>query len=101
VKSLRRIRNRTGRCYELALKVITEESGAEKFTLVHGLGPLGVPHAWVETGDGRTYDAVADTYTPIDEYQCSVERRYTQTEARQAMLESWHSGPWHFELKQR
>jgi hypothetical protein len=96
MKSLKRIRKRAGRCYELALKVMTEEPGAEKFTLVHGRGPLGVPHAWVETGDGRVYDAVADSYTPIDEYQCSAERRYTQAEARQAMLENRTSGPWHY-----
>jgi hypothetical protein len=97
VKSLKRIRNRAKRCYELAFKVMLEEPGAEKFTLVHGRRyRLGIPHAWIETGDGRIYDVVDDHYYRPDEYPCSIERRYTQAEARLAMLESWHSGPWHY-----
>lgn len=102
MKSLRRVRKRHGRCYELALKIMSREPGAERFALVHGyIGhrmPIG--HAWIETGDGRVYDPVDDRYLPAAEYAASqgavVERRYTRTEAMRMMVErDGHCGPWH------
>jgi hypothetical protein len=96
MKSLKRHRNRRGRCYELAAIAMQDEPGAEKFTLVHGFGPLGVPHAWIETGDGRVYDPVADTYTAIEDYAGVAQCRYTRLEAAQAACDDHTSGPWHF-----
>jgi hypothetical protein len=75
-----------------------DEPGADRFTLIHGReGQFGLPHAWIEIGDGRVYDPVHDQYVATDEYMQSaeIERRYTQAEARRMMLEANHSGPWH------
>jgi hypothetical protein len=77
MKSLKRIRKRHrrgyGRCFELAIKAVHEEPGADRFTLVHGTFALAserYPHAWIELGDGRIYDAVTDTYErPISSCQ--------------------------------
>jgi hypothetical protein len=45
MKSLQRIKRRHGRCYELAARAITEEPGAEQFTLVHGTAALLIGEA--------------------------------------------------------
>jgi hypothetical protein len=72
---------------------MAHEPSAEKFTLVHGLGPNGYPHAWIETGDGRVYDPVADTYTAIEDYAGVAQCRYTRREMLQACSDhTW--GPW-------
>jgi hypothetical protein len=41
------------------------------------------------------YDAVKDTYTPIDAYECRPERRYTRQEAAQIVATDGTYGPWH------
>jgi hypothetical protein len=83
MESLKRVRKRQKRCYELAWRAMDEEPGAEKFTLCHGIGPrhLRVPHAWIETGDGRVYDPVDNAYTPIEDYTGVAEHRYSHREA--------------------
>jgi hypothetical protein len=53
MKTLKRIRNRQGRCYELAGRVMLYEEGSEAFTLVHGTIENGfagrfIEHAWIE-----------------------------------------------------
>jgi hypothetical protein len=71
MESLKRIRKRHHRCYELALKVMLDEPEADRFTLVHGTyvvgGVLRTGHAWIELDDGRIYDVVSDNYEPADQ----------------------------------
>jgi hypothetical protein len=99
MRSLRRVRKRRGRCYELAFRVMHEEPGAERFVLVHGVvgGRLG--HAWIELDDGTVYDPVLDQRVPVDEYttmfHAVAERRYTRAEALENMLKNNKHGPWH------
>lgn len=103
MRSLRRVRRRLHRCYELTFKVILEEPGAEKFVLVHGyiyIDGTAVGHAWIEIGDGRVYDATLNRTIPWHEYTAErgavVERRYTRVEAaRKAADTGNYSGPWH------
>jgi hypothetical protein len=101
MKSLRRIRNRRHRCFELAFKVMMEEPEAERLTLVHGYRyNKCIDHAWVETDDGRVYDVVEGIYyDSIKTYTGGVAvRRYSQLEAAQASIKDWTSGPWHKEM---
>ena len=95
MKCLKRIRNRRHRCYELAAMVMLNEPGAEQFTLIHGRGEYGLDHAWIDLNDGRVYDPVADTYTPVEEYPGVVERRYTKMEAACEIDKTSHWGAWH------
>jgi hypothetical protein len=102
MRSLRRVRKRRGRCYELAFRVMHEEPGAERFVLVHGVVGKRFGHAWIELDDGTVYDPVydpvSDRCVPADEYTAMfhavVERRYTRAEAIDKMLENGF-GPWH------
>jgi hypothetical protein len=101
MKSLRRIRNRQHRCFELALKAMLDEPGADRFTLVHGNiapGSLRYPHAWIELGDGRVYDAVTDTYEPADQFtaknRAMVDHRYSREEAISLFLVAPGRSPW-------
>jgi hypothetical protein len=104
MKSLKRVRDRRGRCYELAFKAVHEEPGADKFTLVHGYVHTtfgdALAHAWIETSDGRVYDTLLDRYMAIDEYTAErgavIERRYTRMEAVQLAADTGDlGGPWH------
>jgi hypothetical protein len=101
MKTLSRVRNRTHRCYELSFKAMLYEPAAENFTLVHGArhiaGVHWTGHAWIETNDGRVYDAVKNTYTPTTEYMASAVAacRYTKAQAMEHCLSSRHCGPWH------
>jgi hypothetical protein len=104
MRTLRRVRKRQHRCYELALYVMHEESGAEKFTLVHGriiVGAVWLGHAWIETGNGEVYDPVEDRYTPASEYSGVAEYRYSRQEAVKLFMHARRSkgpylfGPWH------
>lgn len=106
MKSLKRIRNRHKRCFELCAKAMRDEPHpqVDGFTLVHGrvcLGILGLhhDHAWIETGDGRIYDAVSNTYEPAADYMARhkaiVDRRYTRREFCETASATGHSGPWH------
>jgi hypothetical protein len=113
MKSLRRIRNRHKRCFELAMKVMLEEPGAEKFTLVHGRTGFGPDdawpareHAWIELLDGRVYDVVLDRTFTMDEYvawwgSIEIDDRYTQKQAATLMLETDHMGPWRDVMPER
>jgi hypothetical protein len=105
MKSLRRIRNRSKRCYELAAMVMMSEPGAEHFTLVHGRTGLrggDIPsrkHAWIELNDGQIYDPVLDQYMNMADYVVlngvvEIDDRYTQMEAALVMANTNHSGPW-------
>ena len=99
MKCLSRIRNRNrnGRCYELTVKAMLHEPGADQFTLVHGEidGRSGrMPHAWIEIGDGRIYDPSTNNYWPADEWGVPI-ARYTRREMADQMRKHGHSGPWH------
>jgi hypothetical protein len=101
MKTKRRVRNRQGRCYELAYDVMLFEPGAERFTLVHGwMRRLTdwIAHAWIETGAGTVYEPVGNRYYTDAEFAARmpvVERRYSKAEAVRLSLETHHSGPWH------
>lgn len=100
MKEIARVRNRGGRCYELALRVMMDEPGAAKFTLIHGRisqfenGPL-IGHAWIVRPDGTTYDPVLDEPFPKwrDE-QAIADHRYTRLQAARLSVTQGHSGPW-------
>ena len=102
MKSLRRIHNRDGRCYELSFKVMAEEPGAENFTLVHGTvrfreNGFDIDHAWIEVGDGRIYDPTLDCYVTPVEFKTrrpTVQQRYLRTEMLKLADETRHFGPW-------
>jgi hypothetical protein len=104
MKTLRRVRNRQGRCYELAFKIMLNEPGAERFTLIHGrltrVWDGAYRHAWIETGNGGVYDPVLDKTMPMDEYVRLVgpvvERRYTRVEMCCEVGTAKHTGPWHY-----
>ena len=106
MKTLRRVRYRRGRCYELALKIMLYEPGAERFTLVHGrISQLKgdddymIDHAWVELEDGTIYDPVRDKCVPADVYvslwSAEAERRYSREDTMRVTAATGHSGPWH------
>jgi len=100
--SLKRIRKRQGRCYELALKVMLYESESDSFTLVHGRvenienGRFG--HAWIELNNGLVYDTSANRYTPAGQYatenKAVVDHRYSRAEALGLACLSHNCGPW-------
>jgi hypothetical protein len=103
MKSLKRVRKTGGRCYELAGKIMLNEPGAERFTLVHGR--LDRPwsdgnsyHAWIDLNDGRVFCTTWNKYAPADEYAgrwgAVADRRYARVEAVKLMLASGHFGPW-------
>lgn len=93
-----RIRQREGRCYELACRGALE---AGDWELVHGTvrhvsgEPMG--HAWLER-EGEVYDPVLDRTFPQvlyrQEYCASTDARFTQKEALGLLLEQGHYGPW-------
>src|ERR1035437_3222303 len=105
MESISRLRKRHGRCYELALRVMLHEPGAERFTLIHGRisqiknDDYLINHAWINLNDGRIYDPVLDKYIPAVEYlatRCAViERQYTHEEAMSISVKAGHYGPWH------
>src|SRR5262245_299665 len=106
MQSLRRVRKRQGRCFELAFKIMFEEPGAERFTLIHGgvcfqhpASENMVAHAWVELGDGRIFDPVLNEYMSRSAYTAKmhavIERQYNRLQAIKLMAETRHTGPWH------
>jgi hypothetical protein len=102
MQALKRIRKRKGRCYELALKVMLDEPGADNFTLVHGRvrapDDSSTGHAWIVDG-GRVYDPVLDRYFDpavyADTYRATGAVGYTKDEAARLAMEQGHYGPWH------
>jgi hypothetical protein len=110
MRSLRRIRNRIGRCYELCGRVMINEPDAKRYMLVHGritppspsiLGFEGrMFHAWIELPDGRVYDAVYDQYYSKDDYRNQFQAvpiavyRGARRAARM-MVRHNHYGPWY------
>jgi hypothetical protein len=89
------MRNRLGRCYELAWRATVEEPGSEQFTLVHGRTAFG-GHAWVWLPDGRIYDPTLDCHLTKDEYVGAIaEATYTREQALKALIITGHYGPWH------
>ena len=106
MQSLRRVRKRQGRCFELAFKIMFEEPGAERFTLIHGgvcfqhpPSENMVAHAWVELGDGRIFDPVLNEYMSRSAYTATrhavIERQYNRLQAIELMSKTGHTGPWH------
>lgn len=89
MKSLARIRNRKGRCYELAYRVMLFEPGADKFSLVHGhLRTDSYAHAWIETGEGKVYDEYAQRFAAV------ADHRYSQKQTIRLGLATEVYGPW-------
>jgi hypothetical protein len=98
---LPRIRNRKGRCYELAaMGCFVPGPG---WVLVHGevngppptVGRIG--HAWLEL-DGLVYDPVLDQAIGQDVYTAKFSAipvtRYTSVEAANQIATRGHYGPW-------
>jgi hypothetical protein len=106
MQSLKRIRKRWGRCYELAWKVMAYEAGAKDFRLVHGkIVVHGVPidHAWIALPDGRIYDPVFDEYSAPQDYakRYTAEVTYTQKETMHNVATHRHYGRWHYAIKKQ
>lgn len=94
-----RLRNRAGRCYELAYRGCCQ---ANEWTVVHGetIGPRGIGrmgHAWLENS-GWVYDPVLDRTMPSDEYALLVNavvfKRFTVWEMYSEAAKCGHYGPW-------
>ena len=105
MESLKQVRNRRGRCYELTWRAMLEEEGSEAFVLVHGTlaaSLLGLwdayGHAWIELPDGRVYDPTLNEYAPkaeyYDWYKPSDCQRYSRTQAMELAAHVGHYGPW-------
>jgi hypothetical protein len=109
MKSLRRIPNRIGRCYELCGMVMINEPDAKRFKLVHGRITPPTPsihgfegrifHAWIELPDGRVYDTTYDQYYDQADYR----RRFKAVpiavyrgarRVAQMLIRHNHYGPW-------
>lgn len=93
-----RLRQREGRCYELALRGCLQ---APEWDLVHGEcnGDNGtrIGHAWLEF-DGEAYCPVLDVCTPIQVFEKQLgavpHARYTAQDALIMKLRHRHMGPW-------
>jgi hypothetical protein len=103
MESLKRVRKRKGRCFELALKAMMDEPAEADLRLVHGTVRMvtgeRMTHAWLLLPDGRIYDVVLDRYFEserafVDFGEAIVDRIYTVLEAAKAVIDSGHSGPW-------
>jgi hypothetical protein len=113
MKSLRRIRKREGRCYELAARAILFDPEAVRLSLVLVHGEINGPpeqtnpghasftrigHAWIEASDGRTYDPVRDEWMDTPEYvdraHAVAQKRYTRAEAFHQVATTDSYGPW-------
>jgi hypothetical protein len=109
MKSLRRIRNRAKRCYELAFKVMLDEPAGARLRLVHGW--CAVPtddkyfepaivygHAWILLPSGRVYDVIKDEYFSAHDYAVKhhaiIGRVYTRKQTARLGSRHRHSGPW-------
>lgn len=100
------MKDRLGRCYELAGRRVARSGGGE--ILVHGtiqgMGHPPNPHAWVMVdGDyGRdaniVWEPVSDTELPWDVFERlfspAEHRRYTVDEVNTITLKTGHWGPW-------
>ena len=102
-KTMRRIRKRQGRCYELAGRVMLNEDGSETFTLVHGEVSSGfawrrIGHAWIELPDGSVYDPVLNEFMTKAGFDSRAKpskcQRYTCMQAARLIGHAGHSGPW-------
>ncbi|ABM39952.1 hypothetical protein [Polaromonas naphthalenivorans] len=96
---LPRLRNRTGRCYELAYRGCCQ---GNKWTVIHGetIGPHGIGrmgHAWLEN-NGWVYDPVLDRTMHSDVYVLLVGvlvfKRFTVWEMHNEAAKCGHYGPW-------
>ncbi len=103
MKFLAKVRKREGRSYELAMKIMLNESDAKRFTLVHGTivsqllePPLCFDHAWIELDDGRIFDPVANCYERADKWHANTiaKHRYTHLEVRRMVAATGNVGPW-------
>jgi len=87
---LRRIRKRSGRCFELAAKGQQQDP---TWTLFHW-----VIRAWLVRGD-EVYDAVLDKFMSVDQYtgqeRAVPERTYSLKEAARMICDAGYWGPWH------
>lgn len=95
-KSVARVRNSRGRCYELAWRVMIED-GNMHWQLAHG-NINGLPHAWVVCQDDATiYDPTANAWFSLAGYLpgAVVEHTYNQLECAKLAVETGHLGPWH------
>jgi hypothetical protein len=95
-----RVRNRKGRCYELAARGILETGDGKNWTLVHGTITASdgiVGHAWLEQA-GWAYDPVLDRLSQVSTYRmmrgAKTKRRYSAPEAAGMMVQHKSFGPW-------
>lgn len=99
---LRRVRKRSGRCYELASRVVRDNADDMGLLLVHGRGRHSVDlpfigHAWIRWR-AVVYDPVADVYMSevqyMGDHDVQVTDVYTRAEACKLLLATGHHGPW-------
>lgn len=95
-----RIRNRRGRCYELAFKGVIQ---APQWQLVHGYFDcqrVRLGHAWL-LHQGKifcpTLDRVFDEAAYYAEHQTVPLVTYTVHQAAKLVIEHKHYGPWEHE----
>ena len=99
------IDERLTRCYELAAYALTLGTAPSDATLIHGTwqhviyAPRRIAHAWLELADGRVWEPISGVIYERSEWnlimQPTDERRYTKTEARNAIMFHRNWGSWH------
>ena len=94
----RSFKNRMGRCYEIAMKFVTDNPSAKIF---HGIinGKEGrIYHAWNEI-EGKIYDPVSNRLYSPRNYEIAFKpiilKEYTSEQAIIENLRSGHYGPYH------
>lgn len=108
-------RSGDGDCYSAAFRTLEQlhARGHDGARLVHGLvtgtgGPMAgerFAHAWVEIGDvvidnsnGQSTHTRYEPYYAIGDIDARELIRYSLEEARRALLEQLHYGPWHVSI---
>lgn len=92
------LKERLGRCYELAGRFITNNVGILVHGSIQGFDNPRIGHAWVELPDGNIWEPASAKIWPVEIFSAmfnpEVEQRYDEDETRIAMLRSRHWGPW-------
>jgi hypothetical protein len=103
MQTLKRIRQRHGRCYELVGRAMLDEPDADLWRLVHGTVwndtlAVHMDHAWIALENGKVYDPVFNKYFEwrfyAASYAAAPAREYSRKEVAALMLASKHWGPW-------
>jgi len=97
-----------GQCYEMAGRYMLDhidDLDATDYTLVHGVidqspfGDMRIGHGWVETADGKVFDATTQEWSEKESYYKTFnavsEQRYSAREARRMIFSKENWGCWH------